>query len=251
MKKLLFIAIPLLLSLTFIGDKNIDVLEEVKTKNLSSIFYCDFFETDEPGDLTDRPEPLGFFGNDYHRIFIHFISVIKDSENPLKYYIYGKSRLKGHICEFNGYLLIEKAYQYTMSEFPDKETGFVSGTYILNEDAEVKWTGFFKGDFSSEWMINDEGEYAYNGLMLVADGFSNNQFNGTWTSYTTGKTKNCNWGDFRIPESGDLDGGAGEFFPQEKYWANGWQNYVDAWLGDPDSDKATKAREIEFEEWWK
>lgn len=52
----------------------------------------------------------------------------------------------------------------------------------------------------------------FNGtIKVVAAGFSNNQFRGSWTSYKTGVSKKCNWGDGRILDSGDLEGGAGEF----------------------------------------
>jgi hypothetical protein len=38
--------------------------------------------------------------------------------------------------------------------------------------------------------------------------------------------KRCNWGDFRIPNSGDLDGGAAGFSPW-KHKENGWQDFGD------------------------
>lgn len=63
--------------------------------------------------------------------------------------------------------------------------------------------------------------------LFVADGFSNCQYEGTWTtSYKTNKIKRCNWGDYRIPNSSDLDEGCGEFIPQKKYARFGWENYI-------------------------
>ncbi|WP_343321766.1 hypothetical protein [Sphingobacterium multivorum] len=44
-----------------------------------------------------------------------------------------------------------------------------------------------------------------NTLYYYGDGFSNNSFEGSWTNYKTKMAKKCNWGDFSIPESGDLD----------------------------------------------
>lgn len=40
---------------------------------------------------------------------------------------------------------------------------------------------------------------------------------------TTNKLMKCNWGDCRIPDSSDLDIGAGEFVPAEEYIDSGWQ----------------------------
>ena len=87
--------------------------------------------------------------------------------------------------------------------------------------------------------------------MQMADGFYNNQFVGTWTSYKTNSSKKCHWGDFRIPESGDLDSGDGEFIVNEKYAKNGWSNYITAHsYGYPISNETQKAQEIEKEKWW-
>ncbi len=62
--------------------------------------------------------------------------------------------------------------------------------------------------------------------MLINDSFSNNGFIGTWTSYKTNTSKKCNWGDYRIPDCGDLDSGTGEFMVSSKYIKNGWLEYM-------------------------
>jgi hypothetical protein len=77
----------------------------------------------------------------------------------------------------------------------------------------------------------------------VADGFSNNTFVGTWTSYKTGKSKKCNFGDYRIPEcegSNGCDIGAGEFSINPKYRENGWQSYCDYMFVDNYDEKQYK-----------
>lgn len=69
-----------------------------------------------------------------------------------------------------------------------------------------------------------------------------------WTSYATQKSKKCNWGDWRIPQSGDLDGGAGEFGLNGKYDKFGWQSF-----GDRDNSNnavAQKAKAEENRKWW-
>ena len=89
--------------------------------------------------------------------------------------------------------------------------------------------------------------------MFVADGFQNNQFQGTWTSYKTAISKKCNWGDYRIPEcnwKNGCDQGAGEFSINEKYSKNGWENYRLAWSYYPDKPEVIEARKKEKEKWW-
>ena len=39
------------------------------------------------------------------------------------------------------------------------------------------------------------------------------------------QTRPCAWGHYRIPNSGDLDIGVGEFSPNPKYLSNGWGNF--------------------------
>jgi hypothetical protein len=53
----------------------------------------------------------------------------------------------------------------------------------------------------------------------------------------------CNWGEFRIPYSDDLDIGVGEFLPNPPYLNYGWENYESVW-GDYE-------KELKKEEWWK
>lgn len=89
--------------------------------------------------------------------------------------------------------------------------------------------------------------------MFIADGFQNNQFEGTWTSYKSGETKKCNWGDYRIPDCTWLNGcdtGAGEFGINEKYLKNGWENYKLVLNTFPETTEAKLAHEKENEKWW-
>lgn len=68
---------------------------------------------------------------------------------------------------------------------------------------------------------------------------------GTWTSYANNSSKRCNWGEFRIPYSGDLDIGAGEFSPDTKYLDKGWDTYYRAFIQND-----TNALEEEESAWW-
>ena len=67
----------------------------------------------------------------------------------------------------------------------------------------------------------------YDDTANEADPYRNNQFAGRYTPAPGGEKLRSNWGDFRIPDSGDLDQGAGEFSPADKYLKNGWDGYGD------------------------
>ena len=56
----------------------------------------------------------------------------------------------------------------------------------------------------------------------MAVGMSLTAFAGTWKSNKTKKSKLCAWGQYRVPNSGGLDVGAGEFSVNPKYAKNGW-----------------------------
>ena len=61
----------------------------------------------------------------------------------------------------------------------------------------------------------------------VSDSYCNDLFVGTWKCYDAAETKGCNWGMFRIPFSGDLGIGTGEFSPAKKYTDKGWDHFMD------------------------
>ncbi len=197
------------------------------------------------------PEPLGFIGNNYQRFYIHFISVKKDKKNPYQYNIAGKTKVKNNICGFKGKLIIDTAYYIIDSDISAQfKSGHVKCHCVFYEDSAKYMSGYISGTMGSDWLIYQNKLY-YNSTYFVADGYCNNQFKGVWTSYKGNVKKKCNWGDFRIPDSGELDGGAGEFSPTDKYENNGWQNYRNAWLYGDDSIKQSKAQQIENEQWWK
>jgi len=242
--------LALLLSAT---PGNRDALELIKSQDVSRIFTCETFKYagDEGFEPIDRYPPLGFLGNNYHRIRIHFLSVIKNEDDPLEYFVHGKSKYKGNLCDFQGALRITSAEETKELEFPNERVGWIKGEYRFYEDQKQSGTGTFSGEFTSYWWINPDGQIEYNGLLAgMSDGFLNNQFKGTWTSHRTGKSSTCNWGDYRIPDSGELDLGAGEFSPAEKYWGNGWESYMKVRMGSTETERK-KAYAEEYEEWWK
>lgn len=200
---------------------------------------------------TDRSSILGFIGSDYQRFRIVFISVIKNNDNPSQYFVYGKSMVKGNVCDFQGTITIREATFITDDpEYENVKHGDIKGDYLFYEDPQQKHVGLFKGKFISSFYIDKHNKLVYDDLMGDADGYCNNMYTGTWSGYNSKTSKPCNWGDYRIPDSGDLDIGAGEFAPSEKYLPNGWLTYKQAYCCG-DSPEAENAKKIETAVWWK
>lgn len=203
---------------------------------------------------TDNSMVYGFIGNSYERIRIKFITVIKSNVSSDTYYVYGKSMVKTNICEFHGTITISNIRQVkTTSTGIDesyKNTGIkgqfiITGDYSFLENKNQSHSGKFKGTFVTSFYINKDGIVKYDDIDLNSDGYSNNAFVGEWNSYDGKLIQRCNWGDFRIPNSGDLDIGAGEFSPNAKYLKNGWQNLA------PGINVTKDARKQENAQWWK
>lgn len=176
-------------------------------------------------DTINIPEPLGFIDEDFQRFRIHFISVIQNKEKPCEYFVYGKTKVKNNICDFQGIITITYAETFTEPDVESVTQGFAKGNYQFFENNHQSHAGRFYGTFLSSFMLDDNDVLQYNAIGLDYDGYGNNSFTGVWQDYSTGKIKTCNWGDFRIPESGDLDNGAAEFSVNEKYIKNGWQDF--------------------------
>jgi hypothetical protein len=201
---------------------------------------------------------LGFIGDDYQRLRIKFITITKDSLDRDLYHVAGKDKVKSNICTFQGELRLSAirrfdtvgvhAYDEVYRDSLSKGRYVVCGTYRFAEDPTQQHTGEFSGTFASYFFITDQGSIHYDEIDAMADGYVNNQFVGEWRSYTDNSRKTCNWGDYRIPNSKDLDGGTGDFYPEEKYAHNGWQSYLDAYSG---STLNSSALEIEQADWWK
>ena len=228
--------------------------DQIKTYDLSTILTTDsILNEDGQGgkEKFKRAEILGFIGDDYQRFFIHFVSIIQNPANHYEYFAFGKTKVKETIRSFQGTITIRQARIYKNGDIPAYKQGFATCDVVLYEDEKQSSTGIFKGKLKSNFIIDETETFRYDALMFVADGFSNNQFVGSWISYKTNTTKKCNWGDYRIPECGDLDIGAGEFSAGDKYLKKGWENYRLAYSYDPDKPESQKARQKENEQWWK
>ena len=245
MGKYLAITIQILLSLHFLfanEPQEFAFLNEIRKFDISTILTAQEIEIGDNSQVIPRPEPIGFLGENFHRFFIHFISVVKNHDNPYQYFVFGKTKFKDNINTFIGTINISNAATFKKPDIPGNTQGYVAADYNFFEDSKQYGSGKFQGTCILSFVIDSNGNFKYNGSSIVADGFCNAQFEGIWISYKTGKTKKCNWGDFRIPDCGDLDVGAAEFGINDKYEMNGWQNYRSPWEED--------GKEEHRKKWW-
>lgn len=202
----------------------------------------------------DNDSVLGYIGDNYLRLRIVVLSATKNPNQPDTYTVTGKSMVKNVVRMFTGTMRVTSARVYKHprlgvdEEYKGKikKNGGIVGEYHFSENRKQTNTGSFDGVFVTYWYADRNGRLKYDDIEMFADGYRNNQFVGTWTSYRYKDSKIANWGDYRIPLSGDLDIGAGEFSPDDKYLSNGWQSYRDAYFNN---DK--QARQEEKKRWWK
>lgn len=248
---LLFLILPLLVSwqIKALHFKNNNIQLSVNATIFEELLRNDFSVL---WTKTDNSQVFGFIGNNYQRIRIKFTSVVQDEVEGQFYYVAGKSMVKGNICDFKGKITIVKIRQYKYTsggvdnEYRNKVKNQYSltGTYLFSEDKTQNHAGVFKGVFQSDFYTDFKGKIHYDDIDIQADGFSNNQFVGIWRSYNNKISKICNWGDYRIPNAGSFDQGAGEFSPNTKDVSLGWQSYIDQM-------KSPLAKKEEQRPWWK
>lgn len=225
--------------------------EALQHYDMSKLWRGDsIYAEDNEKERMAFPEPLGYIGDDYQRFYIHYTSVVKSKTNPCVYHVAGKTRVKNNICSFTGTITVREA---TKNKDIHDITGAMAGSAVCDvlfyEDSTQSGSGVIKGVLNTDFYFDKRSRLRYDALMMVADGYCNNQCEARWTSYKTGKSKKCNWGDFRMPDSNDLDSGAGDVVINEKYAKYGWESFI----ANNGSDEATakQARLMEEAQWWK
>ena len=235
------------------GQISNDYFDKTWQSDLSKVLKPDSIE-DGDGIKLEYNDPYGFIDSTYQRFYIHISSITRIKNNiDADYIIKGKTKTGNNICPFTGSVKILVGWIDTSQ--PYKNQGLYSGAmrsaWTIYEDRKSAGAGIIEGKLWTNFVIDSSGNYKYDAVMLVADNFKNNSFEGKWTSYKTGKSKICNWGDFRIPNSGDLDEGVGEFIPNPKYLDRGWRSFYDSEMGFVDDPKRLAAEKKEQLQWWK
>ncbi|MBC7449229.1 MAG: hypothetical protein H7330_14345 [Hymenobacteraceae bacterium] len=181
---------------------------------------------------------LGFIGKDYQRLRMVLLRVRQDEHASDLYHVEGQSKVKGICCSLIGTIRLQYVWELKPEANQlsgDAETtafvahrGQLRATYEFREARNGPHTGTFRGTLKTDWLLAKDGHIRYDDLEMNADGYANNQFAGEWRSYDGKLHYRANWGDNRIPESGPLDVGVGQFKPDSAYVRYGWQSYVKA-----------------------
>lgn len=185
---------------------------------------------------------LGFIGENYQRLQIRFLSVIQNFDNPYEYFLYGKTKVKDNICEFQGSLIIRETGVVEDEEYTELTRAYLAGDYVLFEDQSCLHSGIFRGSFITTIYLDGEATVYYDNLDKGKRDFTNNEFFGQWEGYYPYEVKDANWGDYRIPYSTQLDMGLDTFKPSFNFLDNGWREYLD------EQEKIEVGGEVE--EWW-
>ena len=178
-----------------------------------------------------RPQSdfLGFIEPNYQRLNVYFERVSKSKTDPRVYVVKGASVVKGNRCDFTGTIKLTEVREYLRDEEYTSQGinrhGIAIGTFRFEEDPKQKHVGVFEGMMILYWYVDQKGRVRYDDMEIGADGYRNNQYVSTWTQYGSKTGKAANWGEYRIPMSGDLDIGDGEFSVNPKYLDNGWRDF--------------------------
>lgn len=187
---------------------------------------------------------LGFYGEDRYKIEFYFSEVTKDEKDPFLYHVVGKNRHKKVISEFKGTFRIDSLAQVTDPNLDTEEVGDMgvqriysaNGKFTLAEDSLKKYSGRFTGKVQMDFGAYDKAPIELWYFSETPNKGSGIRYDGTWTSYKTGKSKPVIWSKdlFRFANDilKDFSIGERDVEINEKYRKLGWDNF---W---------------ENEEWW-
>jgi len=190
-------------------------------------------------DFTDLLMPnsefLGFIGEDFRRIQVIFEKIQRSDQTKNLYFISGSTTVFNNKCDFEGTIVIDQVREFKKMHFGIDNIyqdsgliaqGLIIGKYHFNENPLQNHVGIFDGIMTLWWYLDKNNKLHFDNLSYYSDNYRNNQYIGTWTEYGSKNGKSCNWGEQRIPFSGDLDIGAGGFSVNPKYRNNGWEKYI-------------------------
>ncbi|WP_264847827.1 hypothetical protein, partial [Capnocytophaga catalasegens] len=169
----------------------------------------DILQMDITPLLLNKMPYIGFIGKNKKRLDIRFSSIQKIKRGG--YIAKGNSLVSNNKRDFEGVISIDTIFYFSKlcygleDEYKGdvKAQGIIVANYKFKEDDKLTATGTFEGKLLIRWYINSKNILLYDDIESYSDPYFNNAFIGTWTSYKTGKTQQCNWGQRRIPCSGD------------------------------------------------
>jgi hypothetical protein len=202
----------------------------------------------KPRDEEERIETsinqfIGVIGSEYQRLYVVFKEVKKDANDPRVYLVNGYTKVKGNKNNFSGKITVEEIYATKGGNImgtddivvaKSKTGAIIFAKYEFFEDKNQKYSGKFEGKMWLGGYINLQDKFMYGGDFgpdaSPCPEHRNNQYVGTWQSYTTYKTKMANFGQHQIPgitddPTQDPSGGGkacGGFPVDPKYRSRGW-----------------------------
>jgi hypothetical protein len=179
-----------------------------------------------------RKKFIGYIGSGYEKLEISFVSVARDPSQLDTYLVTGESKVGGGNNGFTGTIKIKQMREFSQMHYGVddeykhagfKRQGIAIATYQFGERKDEPHSGSFSGTVFAFWLLDKDGILRYDDIEAsYSDGYVNNQYIGVWRPHGLPKTKTANWGEYRVPYSGDLDVGAAEFSPNPKYFGKGW-----------------------------
>lgn len=180
---------------------------------------------------------LGFYGEDRYKIEFYFSEVRKDEKDPFLYHIVGKNLHKKVISEFKGTLRIDSLAQLSDPNLDTEEVGDMgvqriysaNGKFTLAEDSLKNYSGRFVGKMQMDFASYDKAPAEIWFFSDTPNKGSGIRYDGTWTSYKTGKSKPVIWAKdiFRFANDILEEFAIGERDVEinKKYRKLGWDNY--------------------------
>ena len=221
-------------------------VKPIKLKWLNSAGMHGLLDTLDLSDIVVSHDwaELGFYGEDRYKIEFYFSAVTKDEKDPFLYHVVGKNRHKKVVSEFKGTFRIDSLAQVTDPNLDTEEVGDMgvqriysaNGKFTLAEDSLKKYSGRFTGKMQMDFGAYDKAPIELWYFSETPNQGSGIRYDGTWTSYKTGKSKPVIWSKDLFRFANDIleefSIGERDVEINEKYRKLGWDNF---W---------------ENEEWW-
>lgn len=183
----------------------------------------------------NRPIIVGYRGPNYQRFDMRIFDAKKITQT--KYQVMGEAQCMQQKFSVRGVVILDsigkipQSYDYDFIEdftpgyfkFP-LAIGCLYAHYEMAANDGARDIAKLEGK-SCYLVLDYEGKVYYDAFDFPSDGYRNNQYEGFWIDLVEGDTMVCNWGDGRIPNSHDMDIGAGEFSVDPKYRKYGWEDF--------------------------
>jgi len=223
----------------FIGQK------KIITKDIHEVGMDNIYSQYSGHDLSNLwlnidNQTLGFFGKNKQHMLIIFDQVKK--KNKRTYSVSASRSIDSNDCQFKGEINVKAIHFIDDSirkrglkiakENSDIELinrmkyprGIILSTYDLRYHSNSS-CGYMNGIIRTNIYFKNNQIYYDDLDKAISDSFSNNSSISKCYLKTKEKSVDCHWGQWRIPMSGDLDIGAGEFIPNNRYYKYGWKVY--------------------------